>query len=234
METLQQKGRPSFIDRRDFRRWMTIHSMSKILGVGGITSSGYIHRCDREGRPIKRFGNKLRPLDVVARARASGLEIHPPRARKVEIDVAVLEAEVKRLSRRRDELKHSMAQAELSMTLTGKALLREPEIVAASQPMPELSGIYFLISEGRVMYVGQSTNVINRVSTHAKSRAFESFAFCPCSPEELDVFESLYIHLLQPPENGRLTGRSAGSPYAPLSLDTIRKMAATSARHAGD
>lgn len=107
--------------------------------------------------------------------------------------------------------KHQLALDVVSTRLTGQAMLTEAEIVAGSLPLPEVCGIYFLIDEGRVVYVGQSLNVLGRMPRHAMSKQFDRFAYIPCDQEALNFAESLYIHALQPPLNGP----------APISMDAI-------------
>lgn len=123
-----------------------------------------------------------------------------------------------------DELESRLATAEtmklastVAMTLTGKTLLREKEIVDAAVPYVKATGIYFLIHLKKVVYVGQSLNVFSRMNDHAKSKSFDSFAYIPCSSLLLDKLESLYIHVLRPPLNGEIGGRK----IAPLSLDEV-------------
>jgi hypothetical protein len=88
--------------------------------------------------------------------------------------------------------------------------------------MPAVSacGIYFLIDEKKVVYVGQSVNVFSRVFAHLGSKNFDSYVYLPCEKEKLDKLESLYIHFLSPPLNGNTP---AGNKLAPLTLDSLLK-----------
>lgn len=105
----------------------------------------------------------------------------------------------------------------VAMNLTNKALLHEEEIVNAAVPYVKAIGVYFLVNKQKIVYVGQSNNIFNRLGSHAASKEFESFAYIPCKAELLDKLESLYIHLFRPPLNGEIGGRK----IAPLSFEEI-------------
>jgi hypothetical protein len=96
--------------------------------------------------------------------------------------------------------------------LNDKLLLSEEHIVAASYSMSRVSGVYFLIRDNRVVYVGQSVNVYSRLSQH-KDKTFDRFAYVPCPPEKLNRLESIYIHVLKPELNAECA--------APLRLDQL-------------
>lgn len=107
-----------------------------------------------------------------------------------------------------------------SARIFGKGLLLTEDIVAASQAYEVHCGVYFLIYEGRVVYVGQSVDVLSRISQH-KEKRFDRFAFVPCDRASLDVIESLYIHILQPPLNGEQTGGGKSAPIGWEALQTL-------------
>jgi hypothetical protein len=99
--------------------------------------------------------------------------------------------------------------------MTATKLLPEDEIVAASDKWITPSGIYFLVRGKRVVYTGQSVNVLTRIAEHSERIKFDRCAFIECPRSALDVLESLYIHALKPKENGR---RGSGEIIAPLKL----------------
>lgn len=79
------------------------------------------------------------------------------------------------------------------------------EILAAKFSLCGGCGIYFLIRDHEIRYVGQCSNLINRLDRHRRNgKKFDSFSFIPCSPEHLDELESAYISLLMPRENFKL------------------------------
>jgi cell division protein FtsB len=58
-------------------------------------------------------------------------------------------------------------------------------------------GIYFLIKEGEIVYVGQSKNVFGRMNGHA-DKDFDYISFLPCRADELDLMEARYIVKYKP------------------------------------
>lgn len=132
-----------------------------------------------------------------------------------------LKEEIQKLEKRLAELKHIEAMQVLSCALTNKTLLGKDDIVSSSIPWENLSGVYFLISEDEVVYVGQSVNVYSRIYEHSKLKKFEKYAYIQCPEPMLDKLESLYIHLLQPKLNGNLTGSNSHVKSAPFRLDQL-------------
>lgn len=214
--------RPSFIPPERFREHMTRGKLGKLFSVGSRRPEYLIKQCAKEGRPIPSAGTLFRPVDVIVRAWAKGLEIHPPlekRVREKARSVRELTWELNRLDDLRRSLKHTVDMSRLSVGLTDKYLLSEREIVESGGILPRLSGVYFLVHKERVVYVGQSVNVLSRIQEHKKTKRFDWFTYVPCPAGDLDVLESLYIHFLRPDLNGDLNGNNG--PHAPLSLKAL-------------
>ena len=224
-------GRPDFIPREVFRAYVSVHEMGKHCRIGGLTVHGYIGQCERKGRPIKPSckSGKLRLIDVVARGRAMGLAITPSVKRELKDTVESLKQEIAELQAKADEMKRQVPDLERHLAIhhacafaTGKVLLREDELVEASEEYSPLVGVYFLIKGHRVVYVGQSVNVHSRISAHKDDRKdFDRWAMVACKRDELDVVESLYIHMLRPPLNGVDARGDETTMVAPLSLKKL-------------
>lgn len=76
------------------------------------------------------------------------------------------------------------------------------EIIGASIPLGTQVGIYFLIRNDEVIYVGQSIDILNRVSKHRREgKVFDSYSFIECAKENLNLLESTYITALIPELN---------------------------------
>ena len=93
---------------------------------------------------------------------------------------------------------------------TPAGLKSEREIVGTSIPAESMSGVYFLILNQRIVYVGKSVDMYCRISEHrSKGRKFTHFHAIPCPPESLSELESKYILAFAPEGNkgryGRLT-----------------------------
>lgn len=80
-------------------------------------------------------------------------------------------------------------------------LLSHDDIVLAAVSRTALCGVYFLVKDGRVVYVGQSTNIHMRLAKHLATKDFDSFHFVECDASILDEVEAAYIVSLDPPLN---------------------------------
>ncbi len=198
------RGRPEFISREDFRQYLTLCRINKIMSIGGIQPSSYTSRRIREGRPIKTIDGKYRPLDLVAAARAECLTVAKPKQQQMLDNCSDLE---KRLS----SLKAQLEKAEQSKVLfsavnhagyTNKLLAPEEIVLKSGRHTPSV-GVYFLIHKDSIVYVGQSKNVFSRVATHANEgvKVFDRWCYIECEEGQLDLVESLYIHTIRPKMN---------------------------------
>jgi hypothetical protein len=100
-------------------------------------------------------------------------------------------------------------------------LLTSSALLARATPISGIngiSGIYFLFSQDRVVYVGQSTSILHRVLAHMVAKrwrrteiTFDSWTYVECPPEALDRLERDYITALNPPlNNDALTRQNRG------------------------
>jgi hypothetical protein len=83
-----------------------------------------------------------------------------------------------------------------------KGLLDQTEIIKRATPIKPICGVYFLISGSRVMYVGQSSRVLERINEHVRNRVpFEAFYFIEVPRRRLLSVEAAYIKAFRPPRN---------------------------------
>lgn len=81
-------------------------------------------------------------------------------------------------------------------------LLSPEAIIAQAVPAcPIMCGVYFLIRDGKVVYVGQSVHISNRIAAHAQRKQFDCWSWLPCEIEGLDALERAYINALMPEDN---------------------------------
>jgi hypothetical protein len=66
--------------------------------------------------------------------------------------------------------------------------------------VPEVSGIYFLINQGEVIYVGQSHNVAARILGH-KNKIFDRAFVLPCPLSKMNETEAAFIGIFKPKLN---------------------------------
>ncbi len=140
-----------------------------------------------------------------------------------------LKDQIQGLESRLSELQSIEMMNAVSLSLTNKVLLNSDEIVKASMPWSDATGVYFLISGDKVVYVGQAINVYARISQHQHAKSFDRYAYISCSRELLNRIESLYIHVLRPPLNADING----GKFAPIPLDELIGLSEISKRISG-
>ena len=63
------------------------------------------------------------------------------------------------------------------------------------------SGIYFLVDNNKVVYIGQSVNPLMRISEHRKDKKFTQAYMIPVPKSLLDAVEGALIRAMNPPLN---------------------------------
>jgi len=76
-------------------------------------------------------------------------------------------------------------------------LYTEESIVSKAFTEQNTSGIYFLIKNKKIVYVGQSVSVYKRIPEHV-DKDFDSYYWIRCPKHKLNSVETLYIHLFKP------------------------------------
>lgn len=71
----------------------------------------------------------------------------------------------------------------------------------------DLTGVYFLLKDNHIVYVGKTTNGMHRILTH-KDKDFDSYAFFKVRQDNLDLVESLNIIHYKPTYNKVFTSLS--------------------------
>jgi hypothetical protein len=214
---------PDFLKDIDLGEWTKISELNKIFLIDGILPSSFVCRCERNNSPLREqiIGGKkhYKILDFIARAIADCVKITAPQKKELTLSIDELKKERDFLLQQVSSIKHELALSEASKRLTSKTLVSESDIVQSCNPLPMVTGIYFLVDKANVVYVGQSVNIFSRVSQHySDKKQFTSFAYIVCDRAILDKMESLYIHYLKPKLNGRLNNDIV---CAPLSLDDL-------------
>lgn len=115
--------------------------------------------------------------------------------------------------------------ANLGEGIERASALRE-QIVSAARAVTPICGIYFLVSSGEIVYVGQSVNILVRLGAHIKEKEFDSIAYLPAEAHELDFVESYFIHALRPRLNG-------SAPYSLERLLSVLRTKEADSRESG-
>ena len=96
------------------------------------------------------------------------------------------------------------------------ALIEIDTLLANSMSSKPISAVYFLIQDSTIVYVGQSTDLFGRISTHRSTgRPFERFTYIEVPIADLDRVEATYIHALRPAQNKAV-------PQSGFDVDAMR------------
>lgn len=104
----------------------------------------------------------------------------------------------------KDALERKNQMYEVAFGLHSSVPYSEDTLIGAAEAIADCpySGVYFLICDHRVTYIGQSKNVLSRIQQHKNDagRDFSHFSVVWTPVALLDVVESLYIHIIDPSE----------------------------------
>lgn len=109
----------------------------------------------------------------------------------------------------------AVAQAEMVDAPQNHAVFTQRQIVEMAIPFRLVTGIYFLILDGEIVYVGQSIDCTGRLSDHAKDmgKPFDSIYIIDAEADELNHLEGYYIRLFRPIYNAMVPGKSRPIVY---------------------
>ena len=234
--------RPSYIPESIYNGYCTRATLDKYFQICSSSTrmrpSSFVLKCkslhdpipSRSPRSDENFSvlctSVYSCLDVINRAFRDGYFLSPiaevvlqETKEGLEVSIENLKAEIFALEVERSSLRQSALCEDLLKDIGYGCLLTHSELVKMSNTYVECSGIYFLISDDEVVYVGQSVNVHSRVGQHyrEKYKEFNSYVYIRCLESELDVLESIYIHTLRP----KLQGRYGDTCSAPISWSKL-------------
>jgi hypothetical protein len=103
--------------------------------------------------------------------------------------------------------------------------------ILTQEPMPNSKNdhkcVYFLIKDDEIIYVGQTSDLSQRLVSH-KNKEYDRFNYIEVSYEHADVVESVYIHLIRPKSNGKISNHRSkikvDQMHAPVSADAMAEM----------
>lgn len=129
----------------------------------------------------------------------------------------------KRTVERYESTRQGIALAPLARDARG--LLDADGIIARGQPRSHISGIYFLMLGGAIVYVGQSTHLHARIAAHSlTTRApwFDAYFSLEAPPDQLDELEAAYIAKFNPERNIRRPADTLGTAPRAMVSEMIR------------
>lgn len=216
--------------------------LNDMFMVQDMKPTTYIEKRKQSGSPIpcKKVpfsggrGYKLlyTARNVIESAIEDGYEVKPSELKAITQDIAsleyqrgVLRRQVLELQEKEKALKENIAYmtGDLSclspmLKQTEFSLVPKSEIIKKAKLYEQSCGVYFLIKDDEIIYIGQSINIAHRIASH-RDKDFDSMAFIGCLKTDLDVLESLYILAYRPKLNGSLG--NSDIPSTPLSLRMI-------------
>jgi hypothetical protein len=170
-----------------------LHTLAEVAAAQHTTELRLLRFCRRHRVPVERI-TRADPWTFSRRAMA--MLDAALRADKDPVAIA------KDVAARRKIQQVKTARRIAARDKAALAIATEAQILSAARPWNEFGvGIYFLIRGGRVVYVGQSMNVLARVHTHRATKAFDAWHWIPCRRSELDAMERAYIDALVPELN---------------------------------
>lgn len=96
--------------------------------------------------------------------------------------------------------------------LIERFLMEEHELLSHTLPVEPLCGIYFLLDGSEVVYVGQSVDILQRLTVHRQRPkvAFTACAYQPFNEDDLDRAEAFFIERFNPHGNIHTPGADKG------------------------
>jgi len=80
-------------------------------------------------------------------------------------------------------------------------LFEEDDILLLAGIRKRKCGVYFLIKDEEIVYVGQSVNIFSRIGAHETLKDFDTFTYIECDKSELNIIEAKYIVKFKPKYN---------------------------------
>jgi hypothetical protein len=98
--------------------------------------------------------------------------------------------------------------------IDGRGLLEPSFIAAKAMSFDRIAGIYFLLRDDQIVYVGRSTNIMVRLSNHRfeATKEFNRVFVVECPVANMDRMERMYIDKFKPIYNESCPPVEAGAP----------------------
>lgn len=90
---------------------------------------------------------------------------------------------------------------EKNLSVSRMVNINELDVLTDAIASPKCAGIYFLIKESKIVYIGQSINLLSRLGSHTKRIDFDKYTFVKCAKEHLNDVESALISRFNPEHN---------------------------------
>ena len=98
--------------------------------------------------------------------------------------------------------------------------------IANDQPVPlptPLVGVYFLVQDGAIVYIGQSIDIRLRLLSQGNRHQFDSVFYLPCDAADLNDLEKSLILALEPAQNGSHRKQRKVAGWRQWAVDTLER-----------
>jgi hypothetical protein len=146
--------------------------------------------------PLDKSSKILREAQLKTESSLLSAEIEAKQKKLRDIEDAINHANI-RLEVAHHKLKHQ----------EGDDLLGHEQILVMAGIKRRICGVYFLIKDCEVIYVGQSVNIHSRIDEHDRVKDFDTFTYIECEKENLSYLEARYISKFKPKLNYDSNGR---------------------------
>lgn len=240
---------PDFIDASKLDCEFTCTALDKMFKINKTRVTGFIRRMENTKNPIpcrevphyspQGFKRVYRLSDVLLAVASDNAALQATDEQRKDKMLQTFTWQEKELLRKVEELKKEKERllkevdflsgnlSDISPVLkqTNFCLVPISEIVRKSSSYGNVCGVYFLIKDSQIVYIGQSINIAARITSH-KDKDFDSVSYVTCRRSELDILESLYIIAYNPILNGEVKagGGTTTRACTPISLDNIVRM----------
>lgn len=192
--------------------------------LDGILSAR-LTEVQKQAEEVKEDLDAIRALRISVQRRAEDLErTHNSMA----AHVAKIASEYERLATLRERAANAMALKPPESPQAPKRAVRaikdvprlKQELFAAAteiQLTEPICGVYFLLMDSEVVYVGQSVNIQSRLASHITdgTKKFNRWCYIKVKRGDLNEIEGFYITLLRPKFN------KAGKPVLTVVSDPV-------------
>jgi len=96
-------------------------------------------------------------------------------------------------------------------TISADRILLRSVPLETDEGRDPLRGVYFLIRQDKIVYVGQSENIQERIKRHKiNGKKFDSYSYILCLKDEINDLEKFYIDACNPELNRKMGRRMPG------------------------
>ena len=216
--------------------------INKMMSIDGKTVFSFIRTMEKEDLHIPKFkrGNNTfyKPSDIANAAKANGRSIMPPIPKLTNSEVIALKSKeytdhIEALETKRKSLLNEINHMKKEMNQMNDFKVDSviPYDVFDCISLAELETIkdysngfiYVLISDERIIYVGQSKRIHARLEAHIKDdlRVFDTIYYAQVDVDKLEIVESIINQIAKPSCNGFLINECCKS--SPISKRDIIK-----------